>query len=112
VLPLDICVQHDLALATDTPDMGHRSEYPFKRIKIHALITVETTAQYPFDNAGEGNTSLMLAIRPEAVDMTASSSQRLDVESAARANAQKNSRGREMILAHVQKVLGLPVRAA
>ena len=89
MLPLDICVQHDLALATDTPDMGHRSEDPFKVIKIHALITVETTAQYPFDHAGEGNTSLMLAIRPEAVDMTASSSQRLDVESAARANAQK-----------------------
>jgi creatinine amidohydrolase len=85
---------------------------PFNWIKIHPLMTAETIGQYPFDHAGEGETSLMMAMCPEAVDMTAFSPERWYVESAARATAETGARGRDLILAHMRKVLGLPVRAA
>jgi creatinine amidohydrolase len=47
-----------------------QGEDPFNWIKGHPLMTPEIIAQYPFDHAGEGETSLMLALCPEAVDMT------------------------------------------
>ncbi|MEP9389192.1 creatininase family protein [Mesorhizobium sp. KR9-304] len=42
---------------------------PFNWIRIHSLMSSETMADYPFDHAGQGETSLMLALCPEAVDM-------------------------------------------
>ena len=85
---------------------------PFNWIKIHPLMTAETIGQYPFDHAGEGETSLMMAMCPEAVDMTAFSPERWYVEGAARATAETGARGRDLILAHMRKVLGLPVSGA
>jgi len=43
---------------------------PFNWIRVHPLMTPEIFAQFPFDHAGQGETSLMLALCPEAVDMT------------------------------------------
>ena len=37
--------------------------------QVHPLMTPETMADYPFDHAGQGETSLMMALCPEAVDM-------------------------------------------
>ena len=42
---------------------------PFNWIKIHPLMTRETIGQYPFDHAGEGETSLMLHLLPQSVDL-------------------------------------------
>lgn len=42
---------------------------PFNWIKIHPLMSPEITAAYPFDHAGVGETSLMLALYPGAVEM-------------------------------------------
>jgi creatinine amidohydrolase len=42
---------------------------PFNWIQVHPLMTPEIFAQFPFDHAGQGETSLMLALCPEAVDM-------------------------------------------
>ncbi|MFM8747693.1 MAG: creatininase family protein [Aestuariivirga sp.] len=80
---------------------------PFNWIKIHPLMTADTIAEYPFDHAGEGETSLMLAMCPEAVDMTSFSDERWYVKSAARASAETGARGRDLILAHMRKALGL-----
>lgn len=85
---------------------------PFNWIKIHPLMTAETIGQYPFDHAGEGETSLMMAMCPQAVDITAFSPERWYVESAARATADTGARGRDLILAHMRKVLALPVSGA
>ena len=79
---------------------------PFNWIKGHPLLTTEMIAQYPFDHAGIGETSLMLALCPEAVEM-----QRLDegkwyTRSARDASAELGARGVEMILAHLRTVLG------
>lgn len=83
---------------------------PFNWIKLHPLMTAATISQYPFDHAGEGETSLMLAMCPEAVDMESFSAGRWYVESAARASAETGARGQELILAHMRRALGLPAR--
>jgi creatinine amidohydrolase len=81
---------------------------PFNWIKIHPLMTADTLEQYPFDHAGEGETSLMMAMAPEAVDMGAFSADRWYAASAARASAATGERGRDLILSHMRKALGLP----
>ncbi|MDA4848668.1 creatininase family protein [Hoeflea poritis] len=79
---------------------------PFNWIRIHPLMTSEITAQYPFDHAGIGETSLMMALAPEAVDM-----QRLSdnsgwfTETASQATAELGEKGAALILAHLREVL-------
>ena len=85
-------------------------EDPFNWIKIHPLMTRDTIAQYPFDHAGEGETSLMLAMCPEAVDMGRLPGAPWYVESASRASAETGRRGQDLILAHMRRVLGLAGR--
>lgn len=80
---------------------------PFNWIKLHPLMTKDTIAQYPFDHAGEGETALMMAMCPEAVDMARLGSEHWYTETAARATAETGARGRELILTHMRKVLGL-----
>ena len=79
---------------------------PFNWIKLHPLMTPGIIAKYPFDHAGEGETSLMLALCPEAVDMTHLSQDRWYTRSASQASAETGRRGRDMILAHMRKALG------
>jgi creatinine amidohydrolase/Fe(II)-dependent formamide hydrolase-like protein len=43
---------------------------PFNWIKAHPLMTRDIIGQYHFDHAGIGETSLMMALAPEAVDMS------------------------------------------
>lgn len=79
---------------------------PFSWIRLHRLLPED--GEYPFDHAGLGETSLMLALAPEAVDMA-----RLDenaawyTASAADASRTTGARGRDAILAHLRAVLGL-----
>ena len=42
---------------------------PFNWIRIHPLMDAELIAAYDFDHAGVGETSLMMALCPEGVDM-------------------------------------------
>jgi creatinine amidohydrolase len=78
---------------------------PFNWIKGHPLMTPEIIRQYPFDHAGEGETSLMLALCPEAVDMERFSPDAWYSRSAAKATRQRGEQGREMILSHLRQVL-------
>jgi creatinine amidohydrolase len=51
---------------------GHAAgENPFNWIAVHPLMDAAIIARYPFDHAGPGETALMLALAPEAVDMAA-----------------------------------------
>jgi creatinine amidohydrolase/Fe(II)-dependent formamide hydrolase-like protein len=78
---------------------------PFNWIKGHPLLTAEMIANYPFDHAGIGETSLMLALCPEAVDMTRLSAERWYAETAAKASRETGERGRDLILAHMRRAL-------
>jgi creatinine amidohydrolase/Fe(II)-dependent formamide hydrolase-like protein len=70
-------------------------------------MTAETITQFPFDHAGEGETSLMMALCPGAVDMAQFNGERWYVRSAARAAADTGARGRDLILAHMRRALGI-----
>jgi creatinine amidohydrolase len=79
---------------------------PFNWIRVHPLMTGDITADYPFDHAGIGETSLMMALAPEAVE-----SARMGedtgwyTETARDASAELGERGVAMILDHLRRVL-------
>lgn len=79
---------------------------PFNWIKGHPLMTPEIIRDYPFDHAGEGETSLMMALCPEAVNMEHFSTEAWYSRSAAKATPERGAKGRDTILAHLRKVLG------
>jgi len=78
---------------------------PFNWIKGHPLMTPEIIADYPFDHAGVGETSLMLSLCPESVDMDRLSTETWYTRSAAQSTMELGMRGRDLILAHMRKVL-------
>lgn len=80
-------------------------EDPFNWIKGHPLMTPETIRQYPFDHAAQGETSLMLALCPEGVNMKRLSVRKWYTRTAKQASARLGAEGRELILAHMRKVL-------
>ena len=78
---------------------------PFNWIKIHPLMSPDIIAAYPFDHAGEGETSLMMALCPESVAMD-----RLDPDewfsaSAKAATRERGVAGRDLVLARMRKLL-------
>jgi creatinine amidohydrolase len=78
---------------------------PFNWISGHPLMTPEIIAQYPFDHAGIGETSLMLAMRPEAVDMSRLDAAKWYAQSARDATAELGAKGRRLIAEHMRQVL-------
>ena len=80
---------------------------PFNWIKAHPLMTPEIIAKYPFDHAGEGETSLMMALSPEAVDMKHFSAKKWYTRSAGKASVDLGAKGRDLILEHVRHALGV-----
>jgi creatinine amidohydrolase/Fe(II)-dependent formamide hydrolase-like protein len=80
---------------------------PFNWIRVHPLLDEGAIAAYPFDHAGEGETSLMLAMCPQAVRMDRLADGPWYTASAARASADTGARGRDLVLAHMRRVLRL-----
>ena len=79
---------------------------PFNWIKVHPLMTPDIIAQYPFDHAGAGETSLMLALCPEAVDRERMSDNRGWYAAGAKdASAELGRKGRDLILARLREIL-------
>jgi creatinine amidohydrolase len=78
---------------------------PFNWIQCHPLMDAEIIAQYPFDHAGAGETSLMLALCPDEVDMGLFSQEKWYVRSAAEASRELGEKGVAMILARLRRLL-------
>ena len=79
---------------------------PFNWIQVHSLMSSETMADYPFDHAGQGETSLMLALCPEAVDMAkVGDNTGWYTATAKDASAELGERGRDLILARLRSLL-------
>ncbi len=79
---------------------------PFNWIRIHPLFP--KGAEFPFDHAGVGETSLMLALAPDTVDLArVGVGGHWYVEGAEDASAPLGERGVEIALDHLRKVLGL-----
>lgn len=80
---------------------------PFNWIKGHPLMDETMLGRYSFDHAGIGETSLMLALCPEAVDAgRLGDNDRWFTRSAPEASAELGEAGVAMILEHLRDVLG------
>jgi creatinine amidohydrolase/Fe(II)-dependent formamide hydrolase-like protein len=79
---------------------------PFNWIKTHPLMTPDAMEGYPFDHAGQGETSLLIALCPEGVDLARLSDARWYTRSARDSSAELGAKGRERILVRLRKVLG------
>lgn len=80
---------------------------PFNWIQIHPLLNAEAIKQFPFDHAGEGETSLMMDLCPEGVDMSRFSDKQWFTGTAKKASAATGRRGSSLILAHMRAAMGL-----
>lgn len=95
----------DAAMAEYYADQAAGAD-PFGCVKLHRLLPDGN--DYPFDHAGEGETSLMLALAPEAVEMARLAENRhWYTASAAAATRETGERGRDAILAHLRVALGV-----
>lgn len=81
---------------------------PFNWIKGHPLMTAEIISKYPFDHAGIGETSLMLALCPEAVEMARIDDAKWYTRSAREGTAELGWKGVTMIEEHLREVLSAP----
>ena len=62
---------------------------------------------YPFDHAGQGETSLLMALLPEGVDTSRISEDEWYSRSAREATLELGIQGRDRILAHLRRALGV-----
>jgi creatinine amidohydrolase/Fe(II)-dependent formamide hydrolase-like protein len=79
---------------------------PFNWIQGHPLMDDAVIRQYPFDHAGQGETSLMMALCPEAVDVERLTTTGWYLESARKAGPELGSKGVRLVLDHMRRVLG------
>jgi creatinine amidohydrolase/Fe(II)-dependent formamide hydrolase-like protein len=89
----------------DYYDRQTAGEDPFNWIKGHPLMTPEIVAQYPFDHAGIGETSLLMALCPNVVHLNKISPNQWYTSSASQASSELGDKGRAMILANMREVL-------
>jgi creatinine amidohydrolase len=82
-----------------------KGEDPFSWIRGHPLLSPEEIARYPFDHAGQGETSFMLALCPDNVDMAAASDGPWYTQSASNASAKLGEDGVQLALAHLRRIL-------
>ena len=76
---------------------------PFNWIKAHPLMIPANMEGYPFDHAGQGETSLMLDLFPEAVDAARIADGKWYTRSAKDASRDLGERGRNLILAQLRQ---------
>ncbi|PBC05005.1 creatininase family protein [Mesorhizobium sp. WSM3860] len=86
---------------------GHaQGENVFNWVQVHPLMPAAMTGKYPFDHAGIGETSLMLALCPEAVDAGHfADNTGWYTKGASDASAELGRKGVAMILEHLRAIL-------
>jgi creatinine amidohydrolase len=78
---------------------------PFSWIRGYPLMDDEIIKQYPFDHAAKGETSLMMALCPEGVDMDHLSTDKWYLESAKDASKELGEKGAKMVLDRMRSIL-------
>jgi creatinine amidohydrolase len=79
---------------------------PFNWIKAHPLMSPEMLGTYPFDHAGKGETSLLMALSPAGVDPSRLADDKWYTRSAGEASAEFGAAGRDRIVARLRTILG------
>jgi len=70
-----------------------------------ALLDAAIISQYPFDHAAQGETSLMMELCPESVDMDHLSTDKWYLEGARDASRELGATGVELILERMRQIL-------
>ena len=78
---------------------------PFSWIQFHPLMDEQDMKNYPIDHAGIGETSLMMSLCPEGVDIDRLSGERWYARTAKDATAQHGDTAKRLILEHVRSIL-------
>jgi creatinine amidohydrolase len=79
---------------------------PFNWIKAHSLMSPEVLKSYPFDHAGKGETSLLMALSPDGVDLSLLTGDKWYARSAKEARADFGEKGRDQIVSELRRTLG------
>lgn len=90
---------------SDYYDQHEQGSDPFSWIKFHPLMDEKTQKEYTFDHAGIGETSLMMSLCPDGVDMNQFSEEKWYVRTAKDATVEYGNTAKERILEHLRKVL-------
>ena len=78
---------------------------PFNWIQLHPLMDEQTIKDYTFDHAGIGETSLMMSLCPEGVDMSKFTEDKWYTRTANDATAEYGDTAKQGIIDHLRKVL-------
>lgn len=78
---------------------------PFSWIKFHSLMDEQTQKDYTFDHAGIGETSLMMSMCPEGVDMSKFTEEKWYSRTAKDSTKEYGDTAKERILEHLRKIL-------
>ncbi len=82
-----------------------QGENPFNWIRGHPFMSEEIIRQYPFDHAGQGETSLLMALCPEAVDRERLCADKWYLKTAKEASIELGRKGRELVVGHMRRLL-------
>ena len=78
---------------------------PFSWIRGHPLMDADIIRQFPFDHAAKGETSLMMSVCPEGVEMDKLSTEKWYLESAKEASRELGDKGAKLVLERMHKLL-------
>ena len=78
---------------------------PFNWIQVHPLMDQTIIEQYDFDHAGMGETSLLMSLCPQGVDMTQLDTSRWYLRTAKQATPEYGDKARRLILTRLRKLL-------
>ncbi|MCH2114806.1 MAG: creatininase family protein [Pirellulales bacterium] len=90
---------------SDYYDKHAEGSDPFSWIQLHALMDAQTQNEYTFDHAGIGETSLMLSLCPEGVDMKKLTADKWYASTAKDATKEYGDTAKASILRHLRKIL-------
>lgn len=82
-----------------------QGDNPFNWIQGHPLMDEQIIAGYDFDHAGIGETSLMMALAPEGVDMSELSTGKWYLQGAENATREHGEKAVQLILARLRSIL-------
>lgn len=84
----------------------HQSgEDPFNWVNIHSFLSEKAKQEFPIDHAGKQETSLMMALCPEAVDMERFDKEKWYCQSAESASLEYGNRAKSIILKDLKEKL-------
>jgi creatinine amidohydrolase/Fe(II)-dependent formamide hydrolase-like protein len=78
---------------------------PFNWIQGHPLMDADIISQFPFDHAAKGETSLMMALCPDEVDMDKLSTEKWYQATATEASLELGQKGAKMVLDRMRRIL-------